>query len=670
MTLPLLPKQEQFLTKQEGKALIDESLRNFRVPAVMSGAYFQSQNFVSGSSGWRFLPDGTLEAVNATISGALSASTIDIGGSDVTSFHVDIDGNMWLGAATFASAPAKVSNAGAATFKSITLSDSVAISGIANNSSTDISLLEKTHNLVFSVTDANTIAWSSGTITLSNGRTFSISAGNTGNMAALTYIYLDTTVSSTVLQITTTYSTAMGANKILLGTAVNNTVSASFIPYGPGEPLIDGEQIGALSIVAANIAASTITAAKLSVSQLSAITADMGTITAGTVTGATIQTASSGTRFVMTSTAFQGINSASAVIFEIIISGSNAGDVIMGDDATGSYAFWDNSAGTFEVFADNVPTLSRGFFGGDGSDGTLSITSGTTTIDLLGAEVVVKNYTSISITGTGNLAFSNPHANGTVVILKSSGAVTLTSSSTSVIDVSNCGASGGASVSTSSAGSIDGNDGTDGTTNFTYWTTGKGLKGGNATGGGGGAALSGTLAYKSSAFSRFASRFPFIFIGAGGGSGSVTAFGATPGTATSGAGGRGGGGLIIESVGAFNFTTGTIKTGGATGSNGVTTHGGSDRVGAGGGGGGGGGYVLIAYNILTANTGTISVAGGAGGSGDYQSFTTDGGGSGGGGGGSQSGTGTAGTAGAPSSSGAGGAGANGVSLVIANDFLS
>jgi len=53
-------------------------------------------------------------AGNITISGGISASTIDIGGADATSFHVDIDGNMWLGAATFniATNPFAVSNAG------------------------------------------------------------------------------------------------------------------------------------------------------------------------------------------------------------------------------------------------------------------------------------------------------------------------------------------------------------------------------------------------------------------------------------------------------------------------------------------------------------------------------------------------------------------------------
>lgn len=52
---------------------------------------------------------------SAYFSGAITASTIDIGGADATSFHVDINGNIWSGGATFATALFKVSNAGALT---------------------------------------------------------------------------------------------------------------------------------------------------------------------------------------------------------------------------------------------------------------------------------------------------------------------------------------------------------------------------------------------------------------------------------------------------------------------------------------------------------------------------------------------------------------------------
>jgi hypothetical protein len=129
----------------------------------------------------------------------------------------------------------------------------MSIASIPNSTATDISLLDLTHNIVFSVTDKDTVAWTLGTITLSNGRTFSIVAGDTDTrltaaaltspMNARTYIYLDTTLSSTILQATYTVSTAMGANKKLIATAQNQAAQATFTVY-------DG--IGGLKLAASN----------------------------------------------------------------------------------------------------------------------------------------------------------------------------------------------------------------------------------------------------------------------------------------------------------------------------------------------------------------------------------------------------------------------------------
>ena len=57
---------------------------------------------------------GILTATEAIITGAISAATIDIGGADATSFHVDINGNIWAGAAAYniATNPFAVSSAG------------------------------------------------------------------------------------------------------------------------------------------------------------------------------------------------------------------------------------------------------------------------------------------------------------------------------------------------------------------------------------------------------------------------------------------------------------------------------------------------------------------------------------------------------------------------------
>ena len=52
------------------------------------------------------------DGVSLTISGGVSVTSIDIGGSDSTSAHIDSSGNLWLGDATFAGAPFKVANTG------------------------------------------------------------------------------------------------------------------------------------------------------------------------------------------------------------------------------------------------------------------------------------------------------------------------------------------------------------------------------------------------------------------------------------------------------------------------------------------------------------------------------------------------------------------------------
>lgn len=151
-------------------------------------------------------------------------------------------------------------------------------SSLITGASTDLSLQRWTTNIVFSSASATQVNWTSGTITTSGGNSYTISSGNTGAMAALTYIYLDTGVSSTVLQKTTVYSTAVGNGKILIAAAQNDTVAASVIPYGGQEPIISGGQINAASILVGNLAAGSVTASKISVTDLAAINANMGAL--------------------------------------------------------------------------------------------------------------------------------------------------------------------------------------------------------------------------------------------------------------------------------------------------------------------------------------------------------------------------------------------------------
>lgn len=268
-------------------------------------------------------------------------------------------------------------------------------------------------------------------------------------------------------------------------------------------------------------------------------------------------------------------------------------------------------------------------FGGTGADGSLSISSGTTTLALGSARYSVKNYTSISITGTAALTFSSPHAMGTYIKIRSQGALTVTSSATAAVIGDGLGASAGKGVAgaqlynagTITTGTSAGGGGGGGS------QQGYGSTGGGVAGGLGGNPLMGLAPWAT------------LIEPGGGGSSGQTGYangfsGGTPGT-----GGTGGASIDFEIAGNINITA-TFSSKGATG--GASPNNSSGGYSGGGGGGGGGGSIRILYNgSVTANSATFTVTGGSGGSV----------GSGG----------TVGTSGA--------AGANGDSLVAANTFF-
>jgi hypothetical protein len=211
------------------------------------------------------------------IKGVLTASEIHDTwwGCTETNFNADND-----------NATAYILKNGVAKFQNVILDSSVTISDIQAGS--EIAIQGWQHDIVFSSTDANTVSWASGTITLMSGATYNISAGNTGNMAARTYIYLDIGTSSTVLQMTTTASTAVGSGKILIGVAQNSTQQATFQIFGGiGGLTITGGDIENLSITAgeiatdaietAKLAADAVTAAKIAVSGLDGTSGDVAT---------------------------------------------------------------------------------------------------------------------------------------------------------------------------------------------------------------------------------------------------------------------------------------------------------------------------------------------------------------------------------------------------------
>ena len=146
-------------------------------------------------------------------------------------------------------------------------------------------------DVVFSSTDLNTVSWASGSIWLLDGTVYSISAGNTGNMSDRTYVYLDIGTSATVLQTTTTASTAVGTGKILVCVAEDDASEATFQVFGGiGGIQINASSIVANSVTANEIAANTITAGQIAAATITTTEIAANTIVAGNIAAATITT--------------------------------------------------------------------------------------------------------------------------------------------------------------------------------------------------------------------------------------------------------------------------------------------------------------------------------------------------------------------------------------------
>ena len=598
----------------------------------------QSSNWVAGTTGWRLTPTG------ADINGGVSVSSIDIGGSDATSAHIDTAGNQWWGAADFASAPAKVSNAGAGTFSNMTITGGSVATGVLNKG-----VMGWTTNLVFSITDNDTVSWGTGTITAQDGTAYSISAGNTGNMTALTYIYLDVSVSLTVLQTTTTYSTATGDNKILIATAQNHTVGASVIPYGGQQPIINGtDQIAALSIVAGNIAANTITSDKISVSQLSAISANLGTITAGSIT---------------INSGVASIDSSGNATFKSVQVGGSSRQYTLNDD--GIFSFGDGSDGDATCDGStavagmsrsgDVYTLTRDVYFDD-----LTINSGKS-IKTGGYRIFVQGTLTINgkVDGDGD---AGTNGSGGGVHNADANPVTTGYGGTAVSMADGylkgsvtTGAGGNGGAGDHGDGGLDGSPGANGsnTTNSlgssAGGTAGAGGYGGiliaNPSHGHPGAAGTGgtvtgtnvalianwhlaTLLDISSTGATVKFDNSASAPGGGGGAGGTT--GSTGSGPDGGGGGAGGASGRIVAIYARNIVIGAAGSitanggkGGDGGNGGATQSYDYSAGGGGGGGGGNGGIIIYVYNTLT-NAGSITVTAGAAGAKGLKSDTSAG----------------------------------------------
>ena len=175
---------------------------------TMVAGLFQSANFVTGVSGWQFDALGNLEANNGFFRGDITGASGTfsgtlIGGSlaipnlvTANSFHIDNTGNAWWGATVIGSALAKILNTGAATFTNITITGTASLvlgSGaniITLNDTEGIYLGNATFaSAPFSVSLAGAIKATSGEIA---GWALSTTALSTGAFDTLNKMYFGT----------------------------------------------------------------------------------------------------------------------------------------------------------------------------------------------------------------------------------------------------------------------------------------------------------------------------------------------------------------------------------------------------------------------------------------------------------------------------------------------
>lgn len=135
-----------------------------------------------------------------------------------------------------------------------------------------------TNTVNFSSVNENTVDWSEWSLTMPDWTVYTIAAGTTWIMTAITYIYLDVNESETTLQLTTTSWDSVGEDKLLVCVAKNQDAPK----YAVYQNFWTNTQD--VFITADNIAANSITANEMQVNSLSALSANMWSLTSWTIT--------------------------------------------------------------------------------------------------------------------------------------------------------------------------------------------------------------------------------------------------------------------------------------------------------------------------------------------------------------------------------------------------
>lgn len=287
-------------------------------------------------------------------------------------------------------------------------------------------------NITFSSSSESVVSWGSGTLRLTNGNTYAISSGNTGTMSAGTtyYIYWDGGGTTTQFQATTNPATATGDRKIVVCVAWKSSISGDSAHFTPAVGMADNPPV----IAAAAIQANVIRAIQAEITQLSALAANIGTAVVddelvisesgvirsgatayGTGTGIWIEYNGGTPRFRVgnpSGNQMRWTGSALEITGTIhATGGSFSGTLEVGDGGeiaweggkitkTGIRFDADDSQGSYIQFVDNhIRELAGDLLIGGVSDGGVTISSGTVTIEDLGGGIQITTDGAFKIDG-------------------------------------------------------------------------------------------------------------------------------------------------------------------------------------------------------------------------------------------------------------------------------
>ena len=162
----------------------------------------------------------------------------------------------------------------------------------------------------FTSGDYNTVSWAAGTVKWASGVTQAVLAGS-ADLTSTHYFYV--IYGNSTLQSSTTYSDAIGVDRVLVAIASIGSSSAInayvFNPHTDSilinrdkvmDNLINSLKLADDAVTAAKILAGAVTAIKIDVATLDAISANVGTLTAGTIDGVTfiVRSAVAGSEYI------------------------------------------------------------------------------------------------------------------------------------------------------------------------------------------------------------------------------------------------------------------------------------------------------------------------------------------------------------------------------------